>query len=104
MLLGLHPARTYLGCIRHVSNERIVSMPGVTLTDGGIRDRPDLEITVDAPIGPGGDGYVAGERMSAEEAEAGHAAQIASLGGPDIATPRRARARRRARCRCRSRR
>ncbi|WP_037412090.1 hypothetical protein [Candidatus Solirubrobacter pratensis] len=58
-------------------------MRGVTLTDGGIRDRPDLEITVDAPIGPGGDGYVAGERMSAEEAEADHAVQIASLGGAD---------------------
>jgi homocysteine S-methyltransferase len=47
---------------------------------------PDLDITVDAPIGPRGDGYVVGERMSAEDAEAYHAVQIAQLGGADIAT------------------
>jgi homocysteine S-methyltransferase len=47
---------------------------------------PDLEIAIDAPIGPRGDGYVAGERMSESEAEAYHAVQIAALGGADGVT------------------
>jgi S-methylmethionine-dependent homocysteine/selenocysteine methylase len=46
----------------------------------------DLEITVDAALGPRGDGYVAGERMTAEEAEAYHAVQLASLEEADIVT------------------
>lgn len=46
----------------------------------------DLDITIDAGIGPRGDGYVDGERMTAEEAEAYHAVQIAALGGVDIVT------------------
>ncbi len=47
---------------------------------------PDLEITIDAAIGPRGDGYVAGERMTAAEAEAYHATQIAALGAADVVT------------------
>ena len=40
---------------------------------------PDLDITVDAAIGPRGDGYVVDDVMTAEEAEAYHAVQIAAL-------------------------
>jgi homocysteine S-methyltransferase len=40
---------------------------------------PDLEITVDAVIGPRGDGYAAGTEMSPEEAETYHSVQIAAL-------------------------
>jgi S-methylmethionine-dependent homocysteine/selenocysteine methylase len=47
---------------------------------------PDLEITVDAAIGPRGDGYVVGEAMTAGEAEAYHAVQIAALTGADTLT------------------
>jgi len=46
----------------------------------------DLEITVDAVIGPRGDGYVVGAEMSPEEAEAYHAAQIGALTGADTLT------------------
>jgi len=46
----------------------------------------DLEITVDAVIGPRGDGYVAGAEMSPEEAEAYHDAQIGALTGADTLT------------------
>jgi homocysteine S-methyltransferase len=52
-----------------------------------IRDaNPDLEITIDAAIGPRGDGYVIDEAMTAQEAEAYHAVQIASLSGADVVT------------------
>ena len=52
-----------------------------------IRDaNPDLEITIDAAIGPRGDGYVAGEAMTAGEAEAYHAVQIAALKSADTVT------------------
>jgi S-methylmethionine-dependent homocysteine/selenocysteine methylase len=47
---------------------------------------PDLEIAIDAPIGPRGDGYVVGDTMSAAEAERYHAVQIASLSGADVVT------------------
>ena len=47
---------------------------------------PDLEIAIDAPIGPRGDGYVVEEAMPAAEAERYHAVQIASLDGVDIVT------------------
>jgi S-methylmethionine-dependent homocysteine/selenocysteine methylase len=46
----------------------------------------DLEITVDAVIGPRGDGYVAGAEMSPEQAEAYHAVQIGALTGADTLT------------------
>src|SRR5262245_29600629 len=46
----------------------------------------DLEITVDAVIGPRGDGYAVGDVMTAEEAEAYHAAQIGALTGADTLT------------------
>ena len=46
----------------------------------------DLEITVDAVIGPRGDGYVVGAEMSPEEAEAYHDAQIGALTGADTLT------------------
>jgi S-methylmethionine-dependent homocysteine/selenocysteine methylase len=47
---------------------------------------PDLEITVDAVIGPRGDGYAVGEVMTAGEAKAYHAVQIAALTGADTLT------------------
>jgi S-methylmethionine-dependent homocysteine/selenocysteine methylase len=47
---------------------------------------PDLDITVDAVIGPRADGYVAGEVMTAADAEAYHAVQIAALTGADTLT------------------
>jgi S-methylmethionine-dependent homocysteine/selenocysteine methylase len=47
---------------------------------------PDLEITIEAQIGPRGDGYVAEHLMTAAEAEGYHAVQIASLYGIDVAT------------------
>jgi S-methylmethionine-dependent homocysteine/selenocysteine methylase len=47
---------------------------------------PDLELTIDAQVGPRGDGYVAGQRMTAEHAEAYHAVQIAALDRADIVT------------------
>ncbi|HJW80406.1 MAG TPA: homocysteine S-methyltransferase family protein [Beijerinckiaceae bacterium] len=47
---------------------------------------PDLEIVVDAVIGPRGDGYLVGEVMTAPEAEAYHAVQIAALTGADTLT------------------
>jgi len=46
----------------------------------------DLELTVDAVIGPRGDGYVAGVEMSPAEAEAYHAVQIGVLTGADTLT------------------
>jgi len=46
----------------------------------------DLELTVDAVIGPRGDGYVAGVEMSPAEAEAYHAVQIGALTGADTLT------------------
>ena len=46
----------------------------------------DLELTVDAVIGPRGDGYVAGAEMSPEQAEAYHAVQIGALTGADTLT------------------
>jgi len=46
----------------------------------------DLDITVDAVIGPRGDGYAAGIEMSPEEAEAYHAPQIAALTRADTLT------------------
>jgi homocysteine S-methyltransferase len=52
-----------------------------------IRDaNPDLEIAIDAAVGPRGDGYVVEQVMTAEEAEAYHAVQIASLNGADTVT------------------
>ena len=47
---------------------------------------PDLDITVDAVIGPRGDGYVADTEMSPEEAEAYHAPQISALSQADTLT------------------
>jgi S-methylmethionine-dependent homocysteine/selenocysteine methylase len=47
---------------------------------------PDLEITVDAVIGPRGDGYAVETEMSPEAAEAYHSAQIAALAGADTLT------------------
>jgi S-methylmethionine-dependent homocysteine/selenocysteine methylase len=44
----------------------------------------DVGILVDGVIGPRGDGYVAGERMTAAEAERYHAPQVASLEGVDL--------------------
>jgi len=46
----------------------------------------DLELTVDAIIGPRGDGYVAGVEMSPAEAVAYHAVQIGALTGADTLT------------------
>ena len=42
---------------------------------------PDVPMVVNGMLGPRGDGYVPGERMSADEAEAYHAAQIAAFAG-----------------------
>jgi S-methylmethionine-dependent homocysteine/selenocysteine methylase len=47
---------------------------------------PDVETTIDAVIGPRGDGYVVGDEMSPEDAEAYHAVQIAALTGADTLT------------------
>jgi S-methylmethionine-dependent homocysteine/selenocysteine methylase len=47
---------------------------------------PDLELTVDAVIGPRGDGYAVDQVMTAAEAEAYHAVQIAALTGADTLT------------------
>ncbi len=47
---------------------------------------PDLDITVDAAIGPRGDGYLVDDVMTAEQAEAYHAVQIAALTGADTLT------------------
>jgi S-methylmethionine-dependent homocysteine/selenocysteine methylase len=44
----------------------------------------DVPILVDGVIGPRGDGYVAGERMTAEEAERYHGPQVASFDGVDL--------------------
>jgi homocysteine S-methyltransferase len=44
----------------------------------------DVPILVDGVVGPRGDGYVAGERMTAEEAERYHAPQVASFDGVDL--------------------
>jgi len=46
----------------------------------------DLDLTVDAAIGPRGDGYAVEQTMTAEEAEAYHAVQIAALTGADTLT------------------
>jgi S-methylmethionine-dependent homocysteine/selenocysteine methylase len=47
---------------------------------------PDLDVRVNGVVGPRGDGYVVGERMSADAACAYHAEQVASLaaGGADV--------------------
>jgi S-methylmethionine-dependent homocysteine/selenocysteine methylase len=47
---------------------------------------PDLDLTVDAVIGPRGDGYTVGTEMTVEEAEAYHAVQIAALTRADTLT------------------
>jgi S-methylmethionine-dependent homocysteine/selenocysteine methylase len=47
---------------------------------------PDLDITVDAAVGPRGDGYLVDDVMTAEQAEAYHAVQIAALTGADTLT------------------
>jgi homocysteine S-methyltransferase len=44
----------------------------------------DVPILVDGVIGPRGDGYVAGERMTVEEAERYHGPQVASFDGVDL--------------------
>jgi S-methylmethionine-dependent homocysteine/selenocysteine methylase len=44
----------------------------------------DVPMLVDGVVGPRGDGYVAGEQMSAEEAERYHGPQVASLDGADL--------------------
>ena len=46
-------------------------------------ERPGLPVIVCGNIGPRGDGYVAGERMSAAEAEAYHREQIATFAATD---------------------
>ena len=56
-------------------NRRAVAF-AIRLRDEAGADAP---IVVDGVIGPRGDGYVAGERMSVAEAQAYHAPQIASL-------------------------
>lgn len=45
--------------------------------------RPGLPVVVCGNIGPRGDGYVAGQRMSADEAEAYHREQIATFAGTE---------------------
>jgi S-methylmethionine-dependent homocysteine/selenocysteine methylase len=47
---------------------------------------PDVEVRVNGVVGPRGDGYVAGERMPPEEAQAYHADQVGSFAaaGPDL--------------------
>jgi S-methylmethionine-dependent homocysteine/selenocysteine methylase len=45
---------------------------------------PDVEARVSGLVGPRGDGYVVGERMEPDEAQAYHAEQIASLAGADL--------------------
>ena len=47
---------------------------------------PDLEITIDAAIGPRGDGYAVDQAMTAQEAEAYHAFQAAALRDADTVT------------------
>jgi homocysteine S-methyltransferase len=47
---------------------------------------PDLDITVDAVIGPRSDGYAADTEMSPEDAEAYHTPQIAALTRADTLT------------------
>jgi homocysteine S-methyltransferase len=44
----------------------------------------DVEVRVSGLVGPRGDGYVVGERMSAGEAQAYHAEHIGSLAGADV--------------------
>jgi S-methylmethionine-dependent homocysteine/selenocysteine methylase len=45
---------------------------------------PDVDVRVSGLVGPRGDGYVVGERMRPEEAQAYHAEQIGSLAGADL--------------------
>jgi homocysteine S-methyltransferase len=45
---------------------------------------PDVDVRVSGLVGPRGDGYVVGERMQADEAQAYHAEQIGSLAGADV--------------------
>src|SRR5262245_60789603 len=44
----------------------------------------DVDVRVSGLVGPRGDGYVAGERMRPDEAQAYHDEQIASLAGADV--------------------
>jgi S-methylmethionine-dependent homocysteine/selenocysteine methylase len=43
---------------------------------------PDVEVRVNGVVGPRGDGYVVGERMRPDEAQAYHADQIGSFAAP----------------------
>jgi homocysteine S-methyltransferase len=47
---------------------------------------PDVEVRVNGVVGPRGDGYVAGERMRPDEAQAYHADQVGSFAAaePDV--------------------
>jgi homocysteine S-methyltransferase len=49
-------------------------------------DNADVEVTVNGVVGPRGDGYVVGERMEPDEAQAYHADQIGSFtaAGADV--------------------
>src|SRR5262245_30972345 len=61
-----------------------VNRDAVAFARGLAAANPDLEVRVSGLLGPRGDGYVAGERMEAEEARAYHAEQIGSLAGADV--------------------
>lgn len=47
-------------------------------------ETPDMPYVISGNIGPRGDGYVVGEKMSADEAEAYHATQIATLAAAGV--------------------
>jgi S-methylmethionine-dependent homocysteine/selenocysteine methylase len=49
-------------------------------------DEDDVDIEISGCIGPRGDGYVVGARMTADEAAAYHAPQIEALRGADLIT------------------
>jgi homocysteine S-methyltransferase len=59
-----------------------VNRRGVTLLEEVRAEAGDVEMLISGCIGPRGDGYVVGEAMSPEEAQAYHTAQSLRLPGP----------------------
>jgi S-methylmethionine-dependent homocysteine/selenocysteine methylase len=72
---------THLG----YSDERLAEMNrrAVSVLEEVRAANPDVRIVINGVVGPRGDGYVASDLMTAEEAERYHAPQIATLGETD---------------------
>jgi S-methylmethionine-dependent homocysteine/selenocysteine methylase len=63
-----------------------VNRDAVAFARGLAAANPDVEVRVSGLVGPRGDGYVVGERMQSDEAQAYHAEQIGSFAaaGADV--------------------